>query len=133
LADEAENGPMVDEKRSARTKARRDAKAQARLREQMRRAKYSGGFPVDLAAFELLLPRHLLDAYAHYEDGVPIVQIENDVVELVPSLGDLQLHDIEIKLEHYRSRAESAWERASSALDPRDDDALSESLHRDGH
>ncbi|TYO60797.1 hypothetical protein FXV83_41885 [Bradyrhizobium hipponense] len=46
---------------------------------------------VDLANYVRCLPKHLREAFKHYEEGVPLRVIENEAVDLVPSLDDRQL------------------------------------------
>jgi hypothetical protein len=126
LALQGISGPGTARGQSTRARARRDAESQARLRERRRQAKYDGDFRVDAATYELLLPRHLLDAYSHYETGIPLLVIENAAVDLVPSLDELRLHDLEFQMDCDRRRAEAEWAKANSGLAPEDAAALSE-------
>ncbi|OPY99237.1 hypothetical protein A5906_26270 [Bradyrhizobium sacchari] len=52
------------------------------------------------------IPKHLGETFKHYEEGVPLRVIENEAVDLVPSLGDRELADLIYRLDHDVALAE---------------------------
>jgi hypothetical protein len=126
LARQGISGSCPARGHSTRARARRDAENQARLCERLRQARYDGDFRVDAATYELLLPRQLLDAYSNDETGIPLLAIENAAVDLVPSLDELRLHDLEFQMDCDRRRAEAEWAKTNAGLAPEDAAALSE-------
>lgn len=93
--------------RLTKLRAQRDERYQDLLRRRLGLGRYDGGFQVPLANYESWLPNHLVQAFKHYEEGVPLCVIENEVVDLVPSLDDRQLADLIYRLDQDISRAEA--------------------------
>jgi hypothetical protein len=58
--------------------------------------------------------------------STPLLVIENAAVDLVPSLDELRLHDLEFQMDCDRRRAEAEWAKANSGLAPEDAAAMSE-------
>lgn len=85
--------------RLARERARRIEDYQELLRSRSVRGRYDADLRVDLASYERWLPKHLRETFKHYEEGVPLRVMENEAVDLVPSLDDRQLADLIYQLD----------------------------------
>ncbi|WP_156947597.1 hypothetical protein [Bradyrhizobium sp. WSM3983] len=101
--------------RLARARAKRAEDYQEFLRSRCARGRYDSAHRVDLASYERWLPKHLREAFRHYEEGVPLRVIENEAVDLVPSLDDRHLADLIYQLDRDVARAEEETDR--QALD----------------
>ncbi|MDE5445639.1 hypothetical protein GWG65_30380 [Bradyrhizobium sp. CSA207] len=65
---------------------------------------------VDLANYVRWLPKHLREAFKHYEEGVPLRVIEKEAVDLVPwTIGSWQ--DLIYQLDRDVACAEEETER----------------------
>ncbi|MCA6108056.1 hypothetical protein [Bradyrhizobium cenepequi] len=97
--------------RLARARAKRVEDYQELLRSRCARRKYDGAFRVDLSEYERWLPKHLTEAFKLYDEGVPLLVIENEAVDLVPLLDDRQLADLIYQLDRDVERAEAEIDR----------------------
>lgn len=90
-------------------------RTQELLRSRCARGRYDSAHRVDLASYERWLPKHLREAFRHYEEGLSLRVIENEAVDLVPSLDDRHLADLIYQLDRDVVRAEGETDR--QALD----------------
>ena len=97
--------------RLARERARRIEDYQEFLRSCSVRGRYDADLRVDLVNYERWLPKHLRETFKHYEEGVPLRVIENEAVDLVPSLGDRELADLIYQLDRDVALAEEETDR----------------------
>lgn len=97
--------------RLARERARRIEDYQELLRSRSVRGRYDADLRVDLANYERWLPKHLRETFKRYEEGVPLRVIENEAVDLVPSLGDRELADLIYQLDRDVALAEEETDR----------------------
>jgi hypothetical protein len=76
--------------------------------------KYDGAHRVPLADYERWLPKQTVEAFRHYgEEGVPLLVIEGEAFDLVPSLDDRELADLVYKLDRDVQRAQTETEDRS--------------------
>lgn len=106
---------ISEQARLARARAKRAEDFQEFLRSRCARGRYDSAHRVDLANYERWLPKHLREAFKHYEEGVPLRVIENEAVDLMPSLDDRQLADLIYQLD--RDVACAGEETDRKALD----------------
>ncbi|MBH5388532.1 hypothetical protein [Bradyrhizobium diversitatis] len=99
--------------RLARARAKRAEDYQELLRSRCARGRYDSAHRVDLASYERWLPKHLREAFRHYEEGLSLRVIENAAVDLVRS----HLADLIYQLDRDVARAEEETDR--QALDRR--------------
>ncbi|OSI24906.1 hypothetical protein BST65_17270 [Bradyrhizobium canariense] len=94
--------------RLARLRALRDENYQGLMSRRLALRKYDGAFRVRLADYERWLPKHTTQAFKHYgEQGVPLLVIEGEAFDLVPSLDDRQLADLFYQLDRDVLRAQT--------------------------
>lgn len=78
--------------------------------------KYDGSFRVPLSDYDRWLPKKTAEALRLYgEEGVPLLVIEGEAFDLVPSLNDRDLADLIYQLNRDVQRAET--ETDDRALD----------------
>jgi hypothetical protein len=94
--------------RQARTRSQRDASYQDLLRSRLSHRKYDGTFRVPLTDYERWLPKYTTEAFKRYgEEGVPLLVIEGEAFNLVPSLTDHDLADLVYQLDCDVQRAQT--------------------------
>lgn len=102
--------------RQARSRAQRDEDYQGLLSRRLTLRKYDGSFRVPLSDYDRWLPKQTAEALRLYgEEGVPLLVIEGEAFDLVPSLNDRDLADLIYQLDRDVQRAET--ETDDRALD----------------
>ncbi|MGY3131414.1 hypothetical protein ACVWZM_002096 [Bradyrhizobium sp. USDA 4501] len=83
---------VYERARQTRARARRNEDYQGLLSNRLALRKYDGAFRVPLRDYERWLPTQTAEAFKLYgEDGVPLLVIEHEAFDLVPSLNDRDL------------------------------------------
>ncbi|MCK1420919.1 MULTISPECIES: hypothetical protein [unclassified Bradyrhizobium] len=107
---------IYERARQARSRAQRDREYQRLMSRRLTLRKYDGSFRVPLSDYEGWLPKQTAEALRHYDDeGVPLLVIEGEAFDLVPSLNDGDLADLVYQLDRDVQRAQA--ETDDRALD----------------
>ncbi|BBO14732.1 hypothetical protein TM102_62020 [Bradyrhizobium sp. TM102] len=86
--------------RQVRARFQRDEDYQRLLSKRLSSRKYDGAYRVPLSHYERWLPKHTTEALKLYgEEGVPLLVIEGEAFDLVPSLNDHDLADLVYQLD----------------------------------
>ncbi|MCK1348641.1 hypothetical protein [Bradyrhizobium sp. CW11] len=72
------SGAISKQAHVARARGKRAEEYQELLRSRFARSRYGSALRVDLANYERWLPKHLREAFKHYEEGVRLRVIENE-------------------------------------------------------
>ncbi|WP_146991673.1 hypothetical protein [Bradyrhizobium macuxiense] len=98
---------VCERARQARHRAERNDGYKGLLSRRLALRTYDSAFRVPLSDYERWLPQQTAEAFKLYgQEGMPLVVIENEAFDLVPSLDDRELADLVYQLDHDVLRAQ---------------------------
>ncbi|MCK1418140.1 hypothetical protein IVB55_35515 [Bradyrhizobium sp. CW4] len=99
---------IYERSRQVRARSKRDEDYQGLLTKRLSGRKYDGAYRVPLSNYERWLPKDMTEAFKLYgEEGVPLLAMEGEAFDLVPSLNDHDLADLVYQLDCDVQRAQT--------------------------